>query len=100
MQLPSAARAEAAAHLKTAQDKLHILSQIDPLLIDVSLREPCFASVIGHTLQNKLELLPLVEQFGHTDKIIATLDYQFAEHATQRSWRRCCSGPPTSVTLG
>lgn len=59
-----------------AQAKLNQLASLNPLLIDVSLREPCFSSYLGHTLQNKKDLLALVEQFGIPNKIIATLDFQ------------------------
>lgn len=62
-----------------ADDKLARLASLDPLLIDVSLREPCFDSPLGHTLQNKLELLPMIDAFGIADKVIATLDYQLEE---------------------
>lgn len=34
-----------------------------PILIDVSLREPCFGAATGHTLANKQALLPLVDDF-------------------------------------
>ncbi|SHH10328.1 hypothetical protein [Massilia sp. CF038] len=73
-------RATVDQHLALAEKKLARLRALTPILLDVSLREPCFAAPIGHTLQNKLDLLRLVDEFGVQDKIIATLDYQFAQH--------------------
>jgi hypothetical protein len=74
-------RAKAAAELAASQSELKRLQELDPLLIDVSLREPCFSAPLGHTLQNKLDLLHLVDEIGVRDRIIATLDYQFEESA-------------------
>lgn len=73
-------RARLEAQYQAAADKLAILQQADPMLIDVSLREPCFSSYLGHTLQTKQAILPLVDSFGLQDKIIATLDYQDPTH--------------------
>lgn len=75
---PSHAAAE--AQFALAESKLARLRAIDPVLLDVSLREPCFSSYLGHTLQNKIDLLPLVERFGIPDKVIATLDFQDPDH--------------------
>ena len=72
----SDARAEAEAQFAAAQAKLNLLASLNPVLLDVSLREPCFSSYLGHTLQNKKDLLPLVTRFGIPDKVIATLDFQ------------------------
>lgn len=72
----SDARAEAEAQFAAAQAKLDRLASLNPVLLDVSLREPCFSSYLGHTLQNKKDLLPLVTRFGIPDKVIATLDFQ------------------------
>ena len=54
MDAPSRGRAAAEAQLMLAEAKLACLASIDPLLI-LSIREPCFASVVGHTLQNKID---------------------------------------------
>ena len=69
-------RAQAEAAFAAAQAKTNLLAAIDPVLLDVSLREPCFSSYYGHILQNKKDLLPMVEAFGIPDKVIATLDFQ------------------------
>jgi isopropylmalate/homocitrate/citramalate synthase len=74
------AHAEAQAHYEQAEAKLARLQALDPVLLDVSLREPCFSSYLGHTLQNKIDLLPLIEQFGIPDKVVATLDFQDPDH--------------------
>lgn len=66
-------------HLAQAQSRLALLQSIDPYLLDVSLREPCVSSPIGHTLANKQALLALSDGFGLRDKIIATFDYQLPE---------------------
>ena len=75
-----AIRAKAEAQFALAQAKLERLQSLDPLLLDVSLREPCFSSYYGHTLQNKVDLLRMVDEFGIRDKIIATLDFQYPEY--------------------
>ncbi|MET3133085.1 hypothetical protein AAKU55_003367 [Oxalobacteraceae bacterium GrIS 1.11] len=72
-----AGRRAVEAHFAEAQRKLERLRQVEPLLLDVSLREACSSSPLGHTLQNKLDLLALVDGFGLQQKIIATLNYQF-----------------------
>ncbi|MDB5907909.1 MAG: homocitrate synthase [Massilia sp.] len=76
----AALHAEAEAQFALAESKLARLRTIDPVLLDVSLREPCFSSYLGHTLQNKIDLLPLVERFGIPHKVIATLDFQDPSH--------------------
>lgn len=73
-------RAQLEAQYQSATAKLSVLQQANPMLIDVSLREPCFSSYLGHTLQTKQAILPLVDAFGMQDKIIATLDYQDPTH--------------------
>lgn len=72
------ARAAAVAHLTLADARLEQLAAVDPMLI-VSVREACFAAVVGHTLQNKIDTWPLLERLKVQDRIIATLDYAFPE---------------------
>lgn len=67
-------------HFNEAAATLAKLQRIDPILLDVSLREPCFSAYLGHTLEQKLQILPLVERFGLRDKILATFDYQDPTH--------------------
>ncbi|WP_426103039.1 hypothetical protein [Massilia sp. TSP1-1-2] len=78
MDTPPRGRAAAQAQLTLADAKLDLLAALDPLLI-LSVREPCFAAVVGHTLQNKIDTWPLLDQFNIQDRIIATLDYAFPE---------------------
>jgi isopropylmalate/homocitrate/citramalate synthase len=73
-------RAALEAQFATAAATLAKLQQIDPILLDVSLREPCFSAYLGHTLEQKLQILPLVDQFGFKDRIVATFDYQDPTH--------------------
>jgi hypothetical protein len=73
-------RAALETHFNNATAMLAKLQQLDPLLLDVSLREPCFSAYLGHTLEQKLQILPLVDGFGLRNKIIATFDYQDPTH--------------------
>jgi isopropylmalate/homocitrate/citramalate synthase len=68
------------SHFNDAATTLDKLQRLDPLLLDVSLREPCFSAYLGHTLEQKLQILPLLDQFGFRDKIIATFDFQYPDH--------------------
>lgn len=76
----SPGREEVERQFAQAQSKLDRLRLANPYLLDVSLREPCVSAPIGHTLQNKIALLGLADQFGIKDKLIATLDYQLPDH--------------------
>ena len=73
-------RAALEAEFTAAAATLAKLQMANPILIDVSLREPCFSAYLGHTLEQKLQILPLVDQFGFKDKIVATFDYQDPTH--------------------
>ncbi len=78
MTAPSSARAAALAQLALADTKLEQVAALDPLLI-LSVREACFAAVVGHTLADKLAIWPLLDQLQIQDRIIATLDYAFPD---------------------
>lgn len=73
-------RAQVDARFADADAKLARLRALDPILIDVSLREPCSSSYVGHTLRDKLDLLPLIDAFGFKDKVLATFNYQLSDH--------------------
>lgn len=73
-------RAAFNAQLDAAATTLARLQQLNPMLIDVSLREPCFSAYLGHTLEQKLQILPLVDGFGFKNKIVATFDYEDPLH--------------------
>jgi hypothetical protein len=64
------------AELKAKMDRLQ---DLDPYLIDLSLRENPVGSRMGQTLQNKLQILPLVRQFGFTNILLGTLDYSLPD---------------------
>jgi hypothetical protein len=58
-----------------AQKKIDALQAIDPYFIDLSLRENPVGARVGQTLSDKLEILPLVRQFGFDNVLLGTLDY-------------------------
>jgi hypothetical protein len=67
---------EHARHLRDQADqKLARLRQIEPLLLDISLREASVGSRAGQTLAEKLEILPRLRAFGFTNIILGTLNY-------------------------
>lgn len=70
---------EAATNVKAiiaeAQKKLEVLKNINPYLIDLSLRENPVGDRIGQTLQNKLDILPKLRAFGFSNILLGTLDY-------------------------
>lgn len=73
-------RSLVATRLADVHDKLDRLRLLDPILVDVSLREACSSSSLGHILQNKIDILPLLDSFGLRDQIIASFNYQLSEH--------------------
>lgn len=67
---------ENARHItKQAQRKLERLRDIEPFLIDLSLRENPVGARVGQTLQDKLDILPRLREFGFTNIVLGTLDY-------------------------
>lgn len=71
----SVARDRARAVLAEAQAKLARLASIQPFLIDLSLRENPVGSGVGQTLEEKVELLPRLREFGFRHISLGTLDY-------------------------
>ncbi|UGV29576.1 hypothetical protein LO767_11150 [Halopseudomonas aestusnigri] len=67
--------ADARAILAGAQDKIDRLRSIDPFFIDLSLRENPVGARVGQTLQDKLEILPKLREFGFRNILLGTLDY-------------------------
>ncbi|MGC1550048.1 MAG: homocitrate synthase [Rhodanobacter sp.] len=65
------------AHAKLAEAaaKVEKLRRIEPYLIDVSLRENPVGSRVGHTLTDKLSILPKLREFGFKNISLGTLDY-------------------------
>jgi hypothetical protein len=73
------ARRRARAHLDEAQRKLSRLTEIDPFFIDLSLRENPVGARVGQTLDEKLQILPLVREFGFQNVLLGTLDYSMPD---------------------
>lgn len=69
----------ALALMQQANDKLEILRNIDPYLIDLSLRENTVGTKIGQTLTDKLSILPKLREFGFKNILLGTLDYAMPE---------------------
>jgi hypothetical protein len=69
------ALAEAQALMAEARRQLTRLRDIDPYLIDLSLRENPVGSGIGQTLQDKLRILPQLREFGMRNIHLGSLDY-------------------------
>jgi len=55
--------------------RLKRLREIEPYLIDLSLRENPFGSRVGQTLADKLRILPQLREFGFKNILLGTLDY-------------------------
>lgn len=62
-----------------AQDKLDVLRNIKPYLIDLSLRENPVGARVGQTLEEKLEILPKLRAFGFDNILLGTLDYSLPD---------------------
>ncbi|HEX8978199.1 MAG TPA: homocitrate synthase [Parasulfuritortus sp.] len=77
--MPSAALESARAILAGAQEKLDKLRTIEPYLIDLSLRENPVGARVGQTLQNKLDILPRIREFGFRNILLGTLDYSMPD---------------------
>ncbi|NVB81611.1 MAG: homocitrate synthase [Kofleriaceae bacterium] len=59
--------------------RLQRLQEIEPYLIDLSLRENPVGARVGQTLQDKLNLLPRIREFGFKNILLGTLDYSMPE---------------------
>lgn len=64
------------AHMAEKETRLQ---SIDPVLLDLSIREPAVGIPLGHTLANKLALLKLAREFGFRDILLATFDVSLPE---------------------
>ncbi len=71
----SDAFADARSLLADSDRQLEQLRAIRPYLIDLSLRENPVGSGIGHTLEDKLRILPQLRQFGMRNIHLGSLDY-------------------------
>lgn len=66
---------QAHAILAGAQEKIDRLRNLQPYLIDLSLRENPVGARIGQTLADKLAILPRLREFGFRNILLGTLDY-------------------------
>ncbi|MFA5983455.1 MAG: hypothetical protein WC782_05520 [Methylococcaceae bacterium] len=62
-----------------SQDKIAQLRQIEPYLIDLSLRENPVGARVGQTLEDKLAILPKIREFGFKNILLGTLDYSMPD---------------------
>lgn len=69
----------ARAIMAEADSKLALLRRIEPYLVDVSLRESPVGSAVGHTLADKLAILPQLRAFGLRNISLGTLDYDMPD---------------------
>jgi hypothetical protein len=58
---------------KRSEAQLERLRTVNPVLLDLSIREPSVGTPLGHTVDNKLELLALARRMGFSDILLATL---------------------------
>jgi hypothetical protein len=61
--------------LGSTQQKIERLRNLEPYLIDLSLRENVFGSRVGQTLADKIAILPRLREFGFKNILLGTLDY-------------------------
>jgi hypothetical protein len=73
------ARVYAQGLMAESQRQLQRLQDIDPYLIDLSLRENPVGSGIGQTLQDKLRILPQLREFGMRNIHLGSLDYSLPD---------------------
>ena len=55
------------------------LRNVDPYLIDLSLRENSVGSRVGQTIKEKLAMLPKLRAFGFKNILLGTLDYSISD---------------------
>ena len=55
-------------------EKQNMLKNFDPFILDLTIREPCVGTPLGHTLSNKEDLYGLVKAFGFKDILLGTFD--------------------------
>jgi len=70
---------KAALALHAGAQKNDVLKGVKPFFIDLSLRENPVGSRVGQTLQDKLEILPLLRDFGFKHIFLGTLDYSMPD---------------------
>jgi hypothetical protein len=73
------ALADAHSLLAESERQLELLRSVRPYLIDLSLRENPVGSGIGHTLEDKLRILPQLREFGLRNIHLGSLDYSLPD---------------------
>jgi hypothetical protein len=73
------ALADARTLLAESERQLELLRSVRPYLIDLSLRENPVGSGIGHTLEDKLRILPQLREFGLRNIHLGSLDYSLPD---------------------
>jgi len=79
MALDDATHASINQILVSAEDKIAQLRNLQPFLIDLSLRENPVGARVGQTLADKLAILPKIRAFGFERVLLGTLDYSMPE---------------------
>lgn len=62
-----------------AMEKIEKLRNIEPFLLDLSLRENPVGDRVGQTLAEKLAILPKIREFGFKNILLGTLDYSYPD---------------------
>lgn len=77
--LTPAEHEEDRACIATMAQKEARLAALDPVILDLSIREPAVGIPRGHTLDDKLALLQLAREAGFRDILLATFDVSLPE---------------------
>lgn len=74
VELPQDLSERCAAIMTTMEGQQALLRDCNPVILDLTVREPAVGIPQGHTPANKLELFEIVKDFGFTDILLATFD--------------------------
>jgi hypothetical protein len=77
--MSSQTRSSANITLNSIQDKIQLLKNIQPFLLDVSLRENNVGSLQGHVLSDKIQIFSELKSFGIEHIILGALNYMLPE---------------------
>ncbi|HEY7986017.1 MAG TPA: homocitrate synthase [Methylophilaceae bacterium] len=69
----------ARAHIAVAQRNIDLLRDMQPYLIDLSLRENPVGARMGQTLEDKKAIFPKMREFGFRNILLGTLDYSYPD---------------------
>ncbi|WP_374667724.1 hypothetical protein [Acinetobacter sp.] len=62
-----------------ANQKVEKLKQLNPYLVDLTIRETAASTAMGHTLETKIELLKQMQAFGFQYILLGALNYAYSE---------------------